>query len=68
MSDGAKEDPLMGDDAVDTQPALTPEQVEMAKFLIEDLHPISKTRLDIAFPLICCPLRVMRKCFKDEKK
>ena len=27
MSDGAIEDPLMGDDEVDTQPALTPEQV-----------------------------------------
>jgi hypothetical protein len=43
----------------------------MAKFLIEDLHPISKTRLDTAFPLICCPLRVFRNncggCFKEEE-
>jgi hypothetical protein len=57
-------------DGLETQPALTKEQVEMAKFLIEDLHPISKTRLDTAFPFICCPLRMCRKhcggCFKEE--
>jgi len=34
----------------------------MAKEMIEDLHPITKTGIDVAFPWLCCPLRFMRKC------
>lgn len=41
----------------------------MAKFLIEDLHPLAKTRLDIAFPFICWPLGCVRKsCFKKDEE
>jgi hypothetical protein len=43
-------------------PPLTPQQIDMAKEMIEDLHPIAKAGIDVAFPWLCCPLRFMRKC------
>ena len=32
----------------------------MAKILIEDLHPIAKTNMDVAFPWAFCLCRVIR--------
>jgi hypothetical protein len=35
----------------------------MAKMLIDDLHPIKQTRIDTAYPIMCCPLGFLRKSF-----
>ena len=40
----------------------------MAKLLIEDLHPIKKTPLDVSFPFFCCLCGCFRKCFKNDEK
>lgn len=38
----------------------------MAKLFVEDLHPISKTSIDIAFPYICGWYGCLRKCFGSD--
>jgi len=48
------------------KPKLNKDQVEMAKLFVEDLHPISKTSIDIAFPYLFCWYGAIRKCFKSD--
>jgi hypothetical protein len=34
--------------------------------LISDLHPIKATRMETAYPLLCCPLKILRTFGKSE--
>ena len=45
---------------------LDEDQVKLAKLQIDDLHPISDTFLDVAFPWACCCLRKYRKAENSE--
>jgi len=48
-------------------PPLTPQQIDMARMMIADLHPIVDTHVDVAFPILCFPLGSVRKCcFKSK--
>jgi hypothetical protein len=41
-------------------------QINMAQIMIEDLHPICDTPIEVAFPASCWLFGAFRNCFKED--
>ena len=41
-------------------------QINMAQIMIQDLHPISDTPIEVSFPAFCSVFGALRNCFKED--